>query len=96
MSTNAEKLEVIIKPKLTIRDICVLMDCGTKTAIMHASEFRAWFEEEYPSSPWVGIPTDLFTALFHINENRIIRNAEIEKMMRNWPAKLLRIKYWRT
>lgn len=78
MSTNAEKLEVLLRPKLAIRDICILMECGHSKARKYADEFRKWYEEEYPDSPWFGVPTNLFVKLFNIDENRIIRNVEIE------------------
>ena len=76
-STNSEKLEVLMKSKLTVRDITVLMDCGTKTASNLAKEFKEWFVEEY-ETPWLGIPTGLFVRRYNINENRIIKFAEIE------------------
>lgn len=82
MSTNAEKLEVLMRSRLTVRDICILMDCGFPKAKQYVEEFKKWYEEEYPDSPWFGVPTNLFTKLFNIDENRIIRNVEIEKRVR--------------
>lgn len=82
MSTNTEKLEVLMRSKLTVHDICILMECGFPKAKKRVEEFKKWYEEEYPNSPWIGVPTDLFTKLFNIDENRIIRNAEIEKRVR--------------
>lgn len=82
VSTSSEKLEVLLRPKMTLHDICILLEVGHAKARQYADEFRKWYEEEYPDSPWFGIPTDLFTKLFNIDESRIIRNAEIEKKMR--------------
>lgn len=82
MHTNEEKLAVLQKSKLTIRDIQVLMDCGSKKAAEKSEEFRRWFEREYKGYSWNGIPTHLFTKLNLIPEGRIEKYAEMERKRR--------------
>ena len=48
MSTSSEKLEVLLRPKMTLHDICILLEVGHAKARQYADEFRKWYEEEYP------------------------------------------------
>ena len=78
-TSNTEKLEILMKQRLSKRDVAKLLECGNSEALKKADEFREWFMQKYPDSPWYGIPTELFAKRYHINENRIIKFAEIEK-----------------
>lgn len=79
MSTNTEKLKILGKSRLTVRDIRRLCDVGTDRAVMMAKEFKEWFKKEYPTAANLGIPTGLFVKYFGIQESRILKYAEIEK-----------------
>ncbi len=79
MSTNREKLEILMKSRLSVRDIQTLCDVGSVKAQRMAKDFREWFRDEYPDAADLGIPTGLFVKHFGIQESRIVKYAEIEK-----------------
>lgn len=81
MTSNTEKLEILMKPKLTVRDIEKLLGVGSRKASAIATEFRRWYESEFDSQ-WYGIPTGLFAERYNISELRIMQLAEAEKKMR--------------
>lgn len=81
MTSNTEKLEILMKPKLTVKDIGKLLGVGNRKASLIATEFRQWYEGEYDSQ-WYGIPTGLFVERYNISEMRIMQMAEAEKKMR--------------
>ena len=57
MSTNTEKLRILGKSRLTVRDIRTLCDVGTDRAAAMAKEFKEWFKKEYPTAANLGIPS---------------------------------------
>lgn len=81
MTSNTEKLEILMKPKLTVKDIGKLLDVGNRKASLIATEFRQWYEDQFDSQ-WYGIPTGLFVERYNISEMRIMALAEAEKKMR--------------
>lgn len=81
MTSNTEKLEILMKPKLTVRDIEKLLGVGSRKASSIATEFRQWYEDQFDSQ-WYGIPTGLFVERYNISEMRIMQLAEKEKIVR--------------
>lgn len=68
--TNAEKLARLAHTYLSVRDICVICECGTKRAM----EMRKEFLDSYGG--YDRVPTDLFVKHYDIPEQRIIEYAE--------------------
>lgn len=72
-ATNGDKLRCLQKSYLRNKDIAVLMEVG----INKASRIKHDFLAKHPTLERV--PTDLFVKENHINEERIIRYASMER-----------------
>lgn len=68
--TNAEKVERLSHTYLSIRDICVIMECGTAKA----TQMRREFLDNHRG--YDRVPTELFVKDYGINEDRILAYAE--------------------
>lgn len=76
--TAKEKMEVLVKPNLLIKDICILYDCGYKAARKKANLYKEWAKKE---AIFVGgkneIITTEFVRYFHYDENRVRAYARL-------------------
>ena len=76
--TNQEKASALSRPILRNKDICILLDCGSKRACEISREFREWFIEQKGYEPYnKQIPTEIFIEYAGINEKRILRYAKM-------------------
>lgn len=74
--TNKQKAEALAKSSLRIKDIQILLDCGSARAAEIAKDFRRWFEEELGRPLYPGqIPTEHFIVYASIPEARILKYA---------------------
>lgn len=78
--TNIEKAYCLGLQNLRIKDIQVLLDCGTKRAVEAASELREWFKTEYGYELYgKQVPTEEFVKHFRYPEKRVLRYADLER-----------------
>lgn len=76
--TAKEKMEVLVKPTLLIKDICILYDCGYKAAKKKAVMYKEMARNEgLITSNKNEIITTEFIRYFHYDENRIRAYARL-------------------
>ena len=72
MHTNKEKLSILAKPHLTVRDVQILEACGQQKAMEMIAAFREWFEAKYKQPLYRRkVPTGDFVSWARIDEKRI-------------------------
>lgn len=72
MHTNKEKLSILAKPHLTVRDVQILEACGQQKAMEMIATFREWFEAKYKQPLYRRqVPTGDFVSWARIDEKRI-------------------------
>lgn len=72
MYTNKDKLAILAKPHLTVRDVQILEACGQQKAMEMITAFREWFEIKYKQPLYRRqVPTGDFVSWARIDEKRI-------------------------
>ena len=74
--TNQEKAKVLSQPVLKVKDIRILLDCGSKRATDNARQFREWFKQQNGYETYQ-IPTEEWITCNSYNEKRVLHYASL-------------------
>ena len=75
--TIQEKIDILSKQTLKIKDVCILFDCGYQKARKMADQFYIWYENRYGHKPYDNtIPTSEFVMFSGFDEGRVLRYVQ--------------------